>query len=314
MAFASPTAAYTAADLAPTIPEKWAPFIHDIKTASLSILNFATDLSYLVEDGGDVINIPNIYTNVFTVSTQSTEGAGVVDQSPAQGTNTLTINTHKYIAFVMGDKTTMQVARQYKLSQKYAQQAVKLLMQEVEDDLFALVSSLTTTDVGLGTAAVSDLVIRQALATMADTDNAVFEVEDMAFFFHPTIYYAQLLGISKYYDKSVSGFSTIKDGGFDMNFGLDPSKRSLVGQLYNVPVFISPRVPSATTVVSNMLLHKEAFAFGFHTQGQMGIRVQSDYLLQNLATLAVVDVIYGVACIRPNAGVTILGDDQETTA
>ncbi len=60
MAFPSPTAAYTASDLAPTIPEKWAPFIQDIKTASLSILNFATDLSYLIEDGGDVINIPNI--------------------------------------------------------------------------------------------------------------------------------------------------------------------------------------------------------------------------------------------------------------
>ncbi len=314
MAFPSPTAAYTASDLAPTIPEKWAPFIQDIKTASLSILNFATDLSYLIEDGGDVINIPNIYTNVFSVSTQGTEGAGVVDQSPAQGTTTLTVNTHKYIAFVLGDKTTKQVARQYKLSQKYAEQAVKLLLQEVEEDLFALVSSLTTTDVGVGTAAVSDLVLRQAISSMTGTDNSVFEMDEMAFFFHTTVYWAQILGISKYYDKSVSGMSPVQDGSLNTNFGGGVSKASLKGAIYGIPVFVSPRVPVATTVVSNMLLHKEAFAFGFHTQGTNGIRVQSDYLLQNLATLAVVDMIYGVGCVRAGAGVTILADEEETTA
>ena len=53
-----------------------------------------------------------------------------------------------------------------------------------------------------------------------------------------------------------------------------------------------------------MLLHKEAFAFAMHTDGENGLEIGTDYLLQNLAWLTVVDAIYGVSCLRANAGVT----------
>lgn len=309
MAFASPTAAYTKAEMDVFIPEIWAPIVHDWKAAPMSIMNFTTDLSYLLDGGGDVINVPNIYTNVFTVSTQSTEGAGVVDQSPSPANSTLTVNTHAYIAFVIGKKTMKQVATQYKLSEKYASQARNLIVASIESALFALVSSLTTTDVGLGTTAVSDLTVRQAIASLQDTDGAIFEMQDMAFFFHPTIYYNQLLGISKYYEMQKSGLSVVQDG----NFGAGAVAGSYKGRLYDIPVYTSARVPVATTVVSNMLLHKEAFAFAMHTDGVNGIEIGTDYLLQNLAWLTVVDAIYGVSALRTNAGVTILGDEQEST-
>lgn len=309
MAFESPTAPYTKAELDVFIPEVWAPIVHDWKASPMSILNFATDLSYLLEEGGDVINVPNIYTNVFTVSTQSVEGAGVVDQSPSPANQTLTVNTHAYIAFVIGKKTMKQVATKYQLSEKYASQARDLIVKSIEDALFALVTSLSTTDLGLGTTAVSDLTIRQAISALQSTDGAVFEISDMAFFFHPTIYYNQLLGISKYYEKQKSGLNPVKDG----NFGAGAVGGSYKGVLYDIPIYTSPRVPVAVDVVSNMLLHKEAFAFAMHTDGQNGIEIGTDYLLQNLAWLTVVDVIYGVSCLRPNAGVTILGDLLETT-
>ena len=311
MAFASPTAAYTKADLQVLIPEIWSPTILDWKAAPMSIMNFATDLSYLLEGGGDVINVPNIYTNVFTVQTQSVEGAGVVDESPAVAETTLTVNTHAYIAFVIGKKSMAQIASQYQLSEKYASQARDLIVASIETALFALVSSLTTTDVGTGITGVSDLNIREAIATLQSTDGTVFETRDMAFFFHPTIWFNQLLGIAKYYDKSISDMGVIQTG----NFGAGAVASSFKGSgLYGIPVYVSPRVPVATTVVSNMLLHKEAFAFAMHTSGESGIEVGTDYLLQNLAWLTVVDAIYGVAAIRPNAGVTILGDEQEVVA
>lgn len=276
----------------------------------MSIMNFATDLSYLLEGGGDVINVPAIYTNVFTVQTQSTEGAGVVDESPAPTNNTLTVNTHAYVAFVIGKKTMRQVATQYKLSEKYASQARDLIVASIETALFALVSSLSTTDVGLGTTAVTDLTIRQAIASLQDTDGAVFELSDMAFFFHPTIYYNQLMGIAKYTEMDKRGMSAVKEG----NFGAQAVNGSYKGILYDIPVYTSTRMPVATNAVSNMLLHKEAFAFAMHTDGVNGLEIATDYLVQNLAWLTVVDAIYGVSCLRPNAGVTILGDDQETTA
>lgn len=312
MAFASPTAAFTGSggDLDVFIPEVWAPIVHDWKAAPMSIMNFTTDLSYLIEDGGDVINVPAIYTNVFTVSTQSTEGAGVVDQSPAPTNNTLTVNTHAYVAFVIGKKTMRQVASKYQLSEKYAGQARDLIVASIESALFGLVSSLTTTDVGLGTTAASDLTIRQAIATLQDTDGAVFELSDMAFFFHPTIFYAQLMGIAKYTEMDKRGMSGVEEG----NFGAGASAGSRKGMLYDIPVYTSARVPVATTVSSNMLLHKEAFAFAMHTNGVNGLEIATDYLVQNLAWLTVVDVIYGVSCLRTNAGVTILADTEETVA
>jgi len=308
MAFASPTDAFTKGNLDVFIPEVWAPIVHDWKAAPMSILNFATDLSYLLDGGGDVINVPAIYTNVFTVQTQSTEGAGVVDESPAPTNNTLTVNTHAYIAFVIGKKTMKQVATQYKLSEKYASQARNLIVASIESALFALVSSLTTTDVGVGTAAASDLTIRQAINTMTATDGASFELSEMAFFFHPTVFYNQLMGISKYYELQKSGFSMVKSG----NFGTAAVSGSYKGRVYDIDVYTSARVPVASTVVSNMLLHKEAFAFAMHSDGQNGIEIGTDYLLQNLAWLTVVDAIYGVSCLRTNAGVTILADSEET--
>ena len=81
----------------PFIKEVWSPIIHDLKQAQMSILNFAQDLSYLLTDGGDTINVPNIYTNTFSVQTQSTEGDGVVDESPAPANKTLDVNTHKIL-------------------------------------------------------------------------------------------------------------------------------------------------------------------------------------------------------------------------
>ncbi len=310
MAFASPTDAFTKANLDTFIPEIWAPIVHDWKAAPMSIMNFATDLSYLLEGGGDVINVPAIYTNVFTVQTQSTEGAGVVNESPAPTNNTLTVNTHAYIAFVIGKKTMRQVANQYKLNEKYASQARDLIVASIETALFALVSSLTTTDVGLGTTAVTDLTVRQAINSLQSTDGAVFELQDMAFFFHPTIFYNQLMGIAKYTEMDKRGLSAVKEG----NFGAGATAGSYKGIIYDIPVYTSARIPVATNVVSNMLLHKEAFAFAMHTDGVNGLEIATDYLVQNLAWLTVVDAIYGVSCLRTNAGVTILGDDQETTA
>lgn len=294
----------------PFIKEVWSPIIHDLKQAQMSILNFAQDLSYLLSDGGDVINVPNIYTNVFSVQTQSVEGAGVVDESPAPANKTLTVDTHKYIAFVIGKKTMKQISSLYPLNQKYAEQARDLLIAAVETSLFALVTSLTTTDVGSGTTAVSDLTVRSAIKTLTSTDGSVFELSKMAFFFHPTVYWMQLLGISKYYEKQKSGMQPVKDG----NFGAQAVSESYMGRLYSIPLYISPRVPIASTVVSNMLLHEDAFAYAMHTDGQNGIDIATDYLVQNLAWLTVVDIIYGVACLRPGAGVTILADEEETVA
>ncbi len=54
MAFASPTAAFTNADLAAGIKEVWSPIVNEPKFAPMTILNFATDLSEFMLEGGDI--------------------------------------------------------------------------------------------------------------------------------------------------------------------------------------------------------------------------------------------------------------------
>ena len=73
MAFADPTAAFTAADLVAAIPEVWTPIVNEPNFSKAVAANFFTDLSAYATEGGDILHVPNIYTNVFTASTQSTQ-------------------------------------------------------------------------------------------------------------------------------------------------------------------------------------------------------------------------------------------------
>jgi hypothetical protein len=144
--------------------------------------NFFTDLSSYAADGGDIIHVPDAYTNTFTVLTQSTQGAEITTESVATVDTTLTISLHKYVAFLMGDLSLQQVARQYGITEVYVRQASSLLKDALEDSLFALWSSVSTNTVGDTATILSDSEIRQAINKL-DTLNV--PIGELAFFFHP---------------------------------------------------------------------------------------------------------------------------------
>lgn len=271
------------------------------------LANFFTDLSYLVADGGDVLHVPNIYTNVFTASTQTTEGDGVVDQSPAQVDVTLNIDTHVYVAWIFGDKTIKQLANSDKLNRLYAEEAMNVLMVALEDSLAALWSSITTNVIGDTVTVLSDAEIRDAINAL-DSEN--FDLTTTAFFFHPFVFWTQLGGISKYYSQYSSNFNFIRDGAF----GKMDASRGLRGVLYDQPVYVTTRIVSGLQTYRNLFAAPEAFGYARQTPGIMsdeggsvtaGVRVQSDYLLQNLGMLTVADSVYGVAVLREAAAVLV---------
>lgn len=279
------------------------------------LANFCTDLSYLVEENGDVLHVPNLYTNVFTASSQTTEGNGVVDQSPAQVDVTLNIDTHKYVAWIFGDKTIKQLAHKEKLNQGYAEEAMNVLMVALEDSLAALWSSITTNVVGDTATVLSDAEIRDAINALDSLD---LELTETAFFFHPFVFWTQLGGISKYYSQYSSSFNFIRDGAF----GKMDASRGLRGVLYDQPVFVTTRIVSGLQTYRNLFLHKEAFGYARQTPGigggtgssPSGMRVQAAYLLQNLGMLTVVDEIYGVAVLRENAAVLLNANSTAKTS
>ena len=303
-AFADPTAQFSAADVAASTPEIWGDYVLEPNFPKAVLANFFTDLSYLAENGGDTIHVPNIYTNVFTASTQSTEGNGVVDQSPAQVDVTLTIGTHVYVAWLFGDATIKQLAQNLQLNEKYAREAKNVLMRALEDSLAALWSSLSTNVVGDTTTVLSDAEIRDAINALDTLD---YDLTETAFFFHPFVFWTQLGGIAKYYSQYSSNFNFIRQG----VFGVMDASRGLRGVLYDQPVYITSRIVSGLQTYRNLFAHKEAFGYAIQTPGigdtgtGSRIRVQADYLLQNLGMLTVADMLYGTAVLREPAAVVV---------
>lgn len=299
MAFSAPTDVMTIAEArtAEVIPEIWSPILQEKKFDNVTILPFVKDLSSYLSAGGDSVHVPEIFTNTFTAQTQSTEGAAVVDATKLPVDVTISVDTHKYIAWVLGDKTMAQLHRAYNLNEEYAKESRKILLKEVEDDLFALWASLTTnTAVGDTTTVLSDYEIRSAINTM----EGKFMLSECAFFIHPTVFWLQLAGITKYYQNYESNLNLIRNGAFGSK-----GTQNYKGHLYDVPVYTSSRVVGALQTYRNLLLHPDALAVAFQTRGGGMIRVQSNYLLTNLATLTVVDVLYGVGVLRGDGGVVV---------
>jgi len=314
-AFPDPTAPFSAADVAASTPEIWGDFIMEPNFPKAVLANFFTDLSYLMEDEGDVLHVPDIYTNIFTASTQSTQGNGVVDQSPAQVDVTLTVNTHAYVAWLFGDKTIKQIAKNLKLNEAYAREAKNVLMVELEDALAALWSSLSTNTVGDTTTVLSDAEIRDAINALDSLD---YDLTETAFFFHPFVFWTQLGGISKYYSQYASNFNFLRTG----NFGPGDASRGLRGVLYDQPCYVTTRIVSGLQTYRNLFAHKSAFGYARQTPGVgggmglsvNGIRIQADYLLQNLGMLTVVDMLYGVAVLREPAAVVVNANSSAKTS
>lgn len=310
MAFSNPTAAYSASDLASMIPEIWSDILQEAKFPPVTILNFVRDLSPYMTAGGDIVHVPDIFTNVFTVQTQSTQGNAVVDASPASVDVTLTVDLHKYVAWIIGDKDMKQLASKFPLNEAYVREAKRLLIKAIEASLFGLWSSVSTNTVGDTATVITDLEVRTAIQKLDATD---YELSDCGWFFHPVVFWSQVAGIQKYYDASQLGEKTLVTSGI---LGPVTMKRGqeFKGFLYDIPVFTSSNVVSGLSTYRNLLLHKDAFGVAIQTNGGAIARAQMEYKLENLGTLAVVDTIYGVAVLREPAAVLVNANTTATTA
>jgi len=296
---------FTAAELAAVIPEKWLPIVNEEFFAKTVLANFVTDLSPYATDGGDILHVPGVYTNSFTIQTQTTQGAEVTTESVAMDDNTLTINTHKYIAIIIGDKDMNQIASQYDISAIWAKKMAGALADALEDSLAALWSSISTNTIGDTATVVTDSEIRQAINKLDSTN---YDLTECAFFFHPYIFWLQLHAIAKYYQQYSVGLinqgGPVVTGNFNGNTSM---AKALRGQLFGIPVYTTSNIVSGLQTYRNLLLHKSAFAFAVQNKGAGKVRVQMEYQLRNLGTLTVADIIYGVAVIREPGAVLING-------
>lgn len=256
--------------------------------------------------GVDIIHVPNVFTNTLTVNTQSTQAVEVTTGDATTVDDTLTLNNHVYIATLLGDMDQQQIARVYNLNEIYSRKAGGSLMEDLEGDLFALQSSVSTNTVNDTASVINDTDLRLAVEPL---DSADVPLSECAWFFHPYAYWSQIHAIAKYYDASQAGWNgnpPVTSGNFGTTAG---QMRSLRGTLYGMPIYTSSKVVNATLGTKNLLAHKSAFMFATQTPGGQRIRFQAQNWLENLGILAVWDMMNGVSEVREEAATLINGSN-----
>ena len=287
---------YTAADLAAFIPEKWSKKVNDFYRSVLAAAGFFTNLSEDVEAGGDIVHVPGI--TEFS-SNDKVNGSEVTLQSPTEASVDLTVKTWKEASFLVEDNEADQVAKSYNTQKRLISSAAYAPAKSLDTALLALYSGLSN---NCGDSA-SDVTDANILCCIQSLDDNEVPAEDRAFFFKPSVYWGDIMGIQKYYDASQAGWSKnapVVSG--LLGAGVAGSK--IRGVLYGIPVIVTTQVPvTSTTFVHNLLAHKDAFAYAVRSlNGNLAggskdknlVRFQGNYIAQYLGALFTADLIYGV--------------------
>jgi hypothetical protein len=305
---------YIAADLAGFIGEVWPGMIQEEMVAKAVAANFFWDLSDYAKGGGDYIHIPDIFTNAFTAVAQSTQGAEITTAGPAQVDTTLNIASHYYVAYIIGDLQMAQLMKSYDFNSVYTKKSAGTLRTVLEAAILGLWSSATTYSVTDTATVLNDSEIRIGIESLEAANFDTLDGET-AFFVHPYTFYIQLGAVARYYDQATRG--PLSAAGFastGIMSGANNGTAGLKGVLYGVPVYVTSHVGTSLLSYRNILAKKDAFAFATQTLNLPGskteggrVRAQSNYELRNLGYLTVVDMIYGVACLRAAAAVVLNG-------
>jgi len=304
------TDAFTGADLVAFIGEQWTPLVLQEFFAKSVAADHFVDLAEIGErTGSDIFHVPDVYTNSFTVQTQGTEGAEVTLGSPTQNDVTLSVTNHSYIAYILGDLERQQIASSYNVTREYTRKAGGTLREDLEGDLFALWSGLTTNSVGDTGTVLTDVEIRQAVNSLDSSD---FPLDELAFFFHPFVLWNQVMGIQKYYDASQAGWGDGESPVQAGTVGAGSKMSGLRGSLYGIPVYVSTQVNSGLQTYRNLLAHRTAFGYAVQTPGGNPIRTRAAEWLANLGVLTVHDMMNGVAELRDNAAVVVNANTSAT--
>lgn len=295
------TDAFDSTELAAFISETWTDLVIPEYFSKAVAANFFTDLSSFAMSGSDIFHVPQVFTNSFTVTNQGTQGTEVTTDAPAATDVSLTVDKHKYIATLLGYKDQVQVAGNYSLTEVYNQKAGGALMEDLEDAILTLATSLSTNSIGDTSSVLSDADIRTAIEKLATAD---FPLEECAWFMHPYAYWVQVLAVQKFYDASQAGWASnnpVPTG----NFGPADRMKGRQGTLYGIPLYTSSRIVSSLLTTRNVLAHKSTWGFAHQTPGGQRVRVQAQNWLENLGILTVWDSIYGVTEMLDNAGVLV---------
>lgn len=296
------TDTYNTTDLQYVLTEVWSPRINDIFRSHLVASKLFWNVSDLVSQEGRFVHVPT-FTTEFTAKTQATPGAEVELQSPAGTETKLEIDTWKYAALMIAKHQQVMYMKSIDLQAKLVDQAAYAIAKAFDTSLMSLYTGLSQS-VGDSASNLSDATIREAVEKL-DAKDVPFN--DRAFIVHPNVFHEDIMGISKFYDPNAfeRGQAPVTTGRFGGVAITDQAAASKKGTLYGIDLYTTTQVVKALDCYYNLLIQKDVFAYACPTGG---VDIASEYKLENLGTLMVADLIYGVKENRDECGVVIMAE------
>ena len=227
------------------------------------------------------------------VALDAVSNTQVALQDPTESQVTLSINKHKYAAFLVEDMVKVQ--SNVNLMAEYTISAAYAIKKALDTDIANLATGFSQAAGAYASALTEDTI----LDAVRFLDNADVPLNDRTWVFKPQAV-RDLRDIDEFTRYDGTGYA----GGFAMGSvgdGKQIRPNGLVGMLYNAPVYMTTQIAQSGTNVSNMYFHRDAIAAAV----QQSPRVQSQYKLEYLGNLTVADIIYGVIEMRDTFGVEV---------
>ena len=302
---AYPTPAVTVTTAATFIPEIWSDEIIAAYKKNLVLANIVMKMNFKGKKG-DVVHIP-----APTRGSASAKAASTAVTLIADTETEIQVSINKHFGYSRFIEDIVEAQALNSLRQFYTADAGYALAKQVDTSLVQLGRAFNGTTVGTndyatatatskafigsdGTtaynsstsnaAALTDAAIRRTIQRLDDNDTPM----DNRFFLIPPSSRNTLMGLARYTEQAfVGNGTTIRTGE--------------IGNLYGIPVFTSSNADTGTGTSGTdricLMGHKDAMVL----VEQIGIRSQTQYKQDYLATLFTSDTLYGVAALRAAA-------------
>lgn len=261
--------------LATWIPEVWLDELRAFRERNLVAANLVKRVPF---EGsvGDTIHVPDLTRLAIN---DVTEGSAVTLDNNTETEFTGTITRWRAGAFQVPDRVARQA--KFMVTSAYTQSGGKSIAEDLDQHIWNLESGFNGgtrkqgdgTDYSAGTGVdFSDAGLRTLLRDLMVVD---VPLDARALLAHPR-QWSVLLGIDRFVE-----FQSVGPGGM-------PIRTGLFGEIYGVPVFFSTNGPANVASADvNLLLQMDAIVLAM----QMDVRIQSQYHVDFLSWLTVVDYL-----------------------
>jgi len=268
------------------IPEMWRDAILDYAERKFALRNQVLDFSSMVQNGGDILNIPKVAEE--TAAAKSADTA-VTYSANTDGVIQLSLNQHQYEAKRIEDIVRVQESAD--LFNAYAKSMGYALAKKVENYLAVdILQSATGNDVTLATDNTPTTAeVRSGLQKLLDAGYDYTDGE--TFFYASPAMYMSLMGLGDFTQANVRGDAA------------NPIASGQIMNIYGMPVYASVDWDDdgGTGDETGTIFNRN----GIYFAQQIAPRVQSAYDIDHLATSVVADVLFGAALSHAAASTSL---------